>query len=168
MIHVCSLARLHETIEASGARHVISLINHNMEVIRPPRIDPENHLTLNFNDIAEETEGLVVPGLAHVQALFDFTHAWPRQTPLLIHCFAGISRSTAAAYAAQCALRPDADEMELALWLRRASPSATPNPRIVALADTLLQREGRMVKAINAIGRGADAYEGTPFHLPLG
>jgi predicted protein tyrosine phosphatase len=33
------------------------------------------------------------------------------------------------------------------------------------LADDVLGREGRMVKAIGKIGRGADAFEGTPFVL---
>ena len=46
-------------------------------------------------------------------------------------------------------------------------PSATPSPRFVALADDLLGRRGRMVDAIRAIGRGAEAMEGTPFMLQL-
>ncbi len=51
--------------------------------------------------------------------------------------------------------------------LREASPSATPNPRLVAVADAMLGRNGRMIEAIGAIGRGADAFEGTPFRLAL-
>ena len=84
---------------------------------------------------------------------------------MLIHCWAGISRSTAAAYTALCMLRPDSDEEALARELRAASPSATPNRLIVSLADDILGRDGRMVKAIAGIGRGADAFEGTPFIL---
>ncbi|HRD14749.1 MAG TPA: hypothetical protein PLI79_23150 [Mycobacterium sp.] len=45
--------------------------------------------------------------------------------------------------------------------------AATPNPRIVAIADGMLGRDGRMVRAIHAIGRGEDAYEGTPFALSI-
>lgn len=167
MIHVCSLAKLHETVAATGARHVISLINGDTVVTRPSNVDPTNHLFLGINDIAEEMEGLVAPAEHHMHALFDFVTAWPRQTPLVIHCFAGISRSTAAAYASLCALLPDQDEAELALRLRRASPTATPNPRIVALADAALGRQGRMVAAISSIGRGRDAFEGVPFSLPV-
>jgi predicted protein tyrosine phosphatase len=84
---------------------------------------------------------------------------------MLIHCWAGISRSTAAAYTALCLFRPGAAEEELAFELRAASPSATPNKLIVSLADDVLGRNGRMVKAIAKIGRGADAFEGTPFIL---
>ena len=41
------------------------------------------------------------------------------------------------------------------------------NARLVAVADDILGRNGRMVDAIAAIGRGADAFEGTPFHLKV-
>ncbi|MGE4373529.1 MAG: tyrosine phosphatase family protein [Xanthobacter sp.] len=167
MIHVCSLSRLHETVETTGARHIITLINRDTVVTRPSNVDPTNHLFLGLNDIEQEMEGLVAPGQAHVHELFDFVRAWPRETPLVIHCYAGISRSTAAAYSALCALMPDADEMELAQRLRAASPTATPNPCLIALADGVLGRDGRMVKAIRSIGRGADAYEGSPFSLAL-
>jgi predicted protein tyrosine phosphatase len=97
--------------------------------------------------------------------LLAFLEAWPRDRPMLIHCWAGISRSTAAAYTALCLLRPTADEEELARELREASPSATPNRLIVSFTDRLLGRDGRMLRAIEKIGRGADTFEGTPFTL---
>ena len=34
MIHVCSLARLHETVEATGARHVVTLLKDTDRVER--------------------------------------------------------------------------------------------------------------------------------------
>lgn len=167
MIHVCSLARLHETVERSGARHVITLINAGTVFTRPSNVDPTNHLFLGINDIVEEMEGLIAPGTAHMHELLDFVRAWPREAPLVIHCYAGISRSTAAAFATLCALRPELSEHEIAQRLRAASPTATPNARIVALADAALKREGRMIAAIAAIGRGSDAYEGEPFSLAV-
>ena len=92
---------------------------------------------------------------------------WDRAAPIVVHCFAGISRSTAAAFSALCAARPDLDEEEIALRLRARSPEATPNARIVALADEILGRSGRMVRAVEKIGRGAEAFEGTVFALRL-
>ena len=100
-----------------------------------------------------------------MRQILDFVAAWPREKPLVIHCYAGISRSTAAAYIAGCALNPGRDEADLARALRQASPTATPNRLFVEIADRLLGREGRMVAAIAAIGRGADAFEGAPFRF---
>jgi predicted protein tyrosine phosphatase len=86
---------------------------------------------------------------------------------MVIHCFAGVSRSTAAAFIAVCALEPEVAETEFAQKIRAVSPTATPNTRLVALADERLRRGGRMVAAIRAIGRGEDCFEGTPFRLDL-
>jgi predicted protein tyrosine phosphatase len=111
---------------------------------------------LRFNDIAEEREGLIAPSAAMIEAILALAH-----TPtLLIHCFAGVSRSTAAAYVLACVTRPG-EEQALAAELRALCPEATPNPLMVALADTILQRDGAMSRAIADIGRGIDAYEGT-------
>jgi predicted protein tyrosine phosphatase len=84
-----------------------------------------------------------------------------------VHCYAGISRSTAAAYVTACALNPGRDERKIAQCLRLASPTATPNIRIVALGDKALARSGRMTAAIQAIGQGEMAAEGDPFQLEL-
>jgi predicted protein tyrosine phosphatase len=134
---------------------------------RPAGLAAQNHLLLSMHDIAEAQDGLTPPGEAHVRAVLDFAFAWDRRRPLVVNCFAGISRSTASAYIIAAALAPQRDERELARTLRALSPSATPNPRLIALADGLLGRRNRMVEAIAAIGRGADAFEGTPFGLRI-
>lgn len=164
-LHVCSLSRLEETVERTGARHIVTLLSDASGVIRPAGISEENHLRLLASDITEPLEGHILPGAAHVEKLIRFVKEWDQQAPLVIHCWAGISRSTAAAYISASVLNPSLDEDELATRLRMAAPSATPNPRIIALADSLLNRDGRMIKSIAAIGRGADAFEGTPFEL---
>jgi predicted protein tyrosine phosphatase len=167
MIHVCPLSRLEETVRTSGAAHVISLLAEGTALSRPPSISAENHLHLSMHDIAEARDGLTLPGEIHVSRVIDFARAWDRSRPMVVHCYAGISRSTASAFIVAAALDPHRDEMALARLLRERSPSATPNPRLVAIADDLLSRNGRMVDAIRSIGRGADAFEGTPFVLPL-
>ncbi|BCM86382.1 tyrosine phosphatase family protein [Methylobacterium indicum] len=166
-LHVCPLSRLPETVDATGARHVVTLINVGTPVIRPPSIAEADHLFVGVSDITDALDGHVLPDEAHVRRLLDFVRAWDRARPLVIHCYAGISRSTAAAFIATCALRPDRDEAEIARELRAASPSATPNRRLVAVADAMLGRDGRMVAAIAAIGRGADAFEGEPFSVTI-
>lgn len=126
MITVCSLSRLAETVERTGARRLVTLISAGTQVPRPATITAEDHLFLAFNDITAPAEGLTPPGSEHVAALVDFVGTWDRQAPLVIHCFAGISRSTAAAFISACALAPQANEGAIARSLRAAAPSATP------------------------------------------
>ncbi|MBD8907587.1 tyrosine phosphatase family protein [Methylorubrum zatmanii] len=166
-IHICPLSRLAETVAACDASHLVTLATLGSVVARPASIRPEHHLRVGFSDITAPREGHLPPGEEHVRAVLDFVGAWPAERPLVMHCYAGISRSTAAAYAAACALRPDRDEDALAEELRRLAPSATPNRLFVEIADRLLGREGRMSAAIARIGRGAEAFEGTPFRLTL-
>jgi predicted protein tyrosine phosphatase len=167
MIHVCSLSRLNETVEDTGARHVVSLLGDEARLERPAGIAPENHLWLKLHDISSPLDGYIMPGEEQVADLINFVRGWDRRAPLVVHCFAGISRSTASAYAAVCALNPQRGEDSIAQALRRASPTATPNIRIVSLADQFLGRDGRMIAAIETIGRGAIAAEATPFQLAL-
>jgi predicted protein tyrosine phosphatase len=167
MIHVCSLARLQETVEDTGARHVVSLIGDEARLDLLPGIAPDNHLWLRLHDISAPLEGYTMPAEQHVAELLKFVRGWDRRTPMVVHCYMGISRSTASAFASVCALNPQRDEDSIAEALRRASPTATPNIRIVSLADQLLGRDGRMVAAIEAIGRGTIVSEATPFQLEL-
>lgn len=165
MIIVGPLSRVQPLVDEHGVRHVVTLLAPDTPSERPRGVDPGKHLTLHFHDIAAPLDGHTPPSAKDAETLIAFFESWDRADPMLIHCWAGISRSTAAAYAALCLLRPDADEGALARELRAASPSATPNRLIVSLADDILGRGGRMEKAIAGIGRGADAFEGTPFVL---
>lgn len=166
-LHVCPLSRLSETAAATGASHVLTLVTVGTPLERPALIAAENHAIVGVSDIVAPMDGHVAPDEAHMAAILAFVRGWPRRKPLLIHCYAGISRSTAAAYIGACALAPERDEGAVADALRAASPSATPNRLFVEIADRMLGREGRMVAAIARIGRGADAFEGTPFSLAL-
>jgi len=167
MIHVCSLARLHATVEETGARYVVSLMKDVELVRRPAVIVDDNHLLLRMDDISIPLDGYTAPADEHVAALLKFMRDWDRATPVVMHCYAGISRSTAGAFVSVCALNPELDEAELAGELRRRSPTATPNIRIVSIADRMLGRRGRMIAAIEGIGRGIECFEGHPFRLDL-
>src|SRR6185437_5172056 len=126
MIHVCSLARLHETVDRTGASHVVTCLRRSEQAQLEGRIARQNHLVLNMDDIAAPLEGYTVPADEHVMRLIDFVAGWDRSAPLVVHCFAGISRSSASAYVAACALNPKRDEMQIAQDLRRVSRTATP------------------------------------------
>ena len=167
MIHVCSLARLHATVEETRARHIVTLLRLIDRVQRPDHILEHNHLVLAVDDITAPQDGYTVPGEEHVVRLVNFVQGWDRSAPMVVHCFAGISRSTAAAFTAACVLNPERDETRIARAIRKASPTAQPNARIVSIADRLLKREGRMIRAVESIGPGEPATEGHPFRIDL-
>ena len=163
---VCPLSRLSTILAECGAVSVVTLLRHGEPA---PRLSPgHSHLRLELSDIVEALDGHVLAAGEHIDRLFDFAETWDRRAPLLLHCYAGVSRSTAAAYVLACRLEPETAEAELACRLRSASPTATPNARLVALADRRLGRSGRMIAAIDAIGRGAECFEGEPFSLDVG
>ncbi len=166
-IHVCSLPKIADTVRATGARSMVTLINKDTPVERPSAIAPERHLFVSVSDIVVAEEGHILPAEAHLAELLAFVRAWDRRQPLVIHCYAGVSRSTAAAYITACALREDYCEFALARALRERSPTATPNAAMIALADRMLGRDGRMIEAVRAIGRGAECFEGVPFAFDL-
>jgi predicted protein tyrosine phosphatase len=167
MIHVCSLAALPEIVEMTGASHVLTVMGKADQVLRPASVLAANHLKVSMDDITEPMEGYTPPSEAHVEQVLNFVRGWDRKAPMVIHCYAGVSRSTASAFAAACMLNPHRDEMEIARKLRAASPIASPNRLIVSLADKALGRDGRMVRALESIGPATMMVEGKPFLVEL-
>jgi predicted protein tyrosine phosphatase len=166
-LQVCSLARLPRIVAEIDASHVLTLINAQTPVARPASISEERHLYIAMSDIVEPLDGHIIPAEEHVRKLLGFVKAWDKAQPMVIHCYAGVSRSTAAAMITACALNPERNERGIADLIRQRSPTATPNMRLVAVADQILGREGRMVVAAEKIGRGEDCFEGVPFRLDV-
>ena len=166
-LHVCSLALMDSEVSRTGARSLVTLLSPGSAMTRPSDILHDRHLNIAMSDILDHAPGQVRPEMSHLDELLDFVDRWDRVHPLLIHCYAGVSRSTASAFIAVCRLSPHRDERDIAQALRAASPTATPNLRFVALADERLGRGGRMVAAIESIGRGRECLEGEPFTLEL-
>lgn len=167
MIIVCPLHAAPALVLSSQASHAISLLSPESNWPEFPSLERDRHLRLSLHDITALSPGLVPPGANDAKRLVDFIRGWDASSPMLIHCWAGISRSTASAFTAMCMMRPQEDEMKLAQELRDASPSATPNSLLVSHVDAILGRNGRMLEAVKSIGRGQDAYEGTPFQLKI-
>ena len=163
MIIVCPLNAVARLVSEQGVSHVLGCLG--PESPHPELgLDNQRHLRLTFHDILDEMEGFQAPTRDHVTQIIDFVDDWSRSGKLLIHCFAGISRSTASAFTAMCMLNPQEDESVLAQELRDHSPVASPNMRMVRFADEILGRRGRMVEAVEMIGRGAEAFEGVIFN----
>jgi predicted protein tyrosine phosphatase len=167
MIHVCSLARLHDTVAQTRASHMVTLLRLIDRVERPRTIAPTNHLFLGMDDIATPMDGYTHPAEEHVNELIRFVQSWDRNAPLVMHCYAGISRSTAGAFITACALNPARDEASIARAIRNSSATAMPNLMLVGHADRVLKRSGRMLRAVEALGPGRPAEEGEPFRLEL-
>lgn len=167
-IVVSPLSRIAELAVRHKAVEMVSLLAKGQDFHRPAVISRDRHLILGVNDISFAGTGdLIAPGEAHVAAIIDFARSWDRSAPLLIHCWMGVSRSPAAAVIASLAVHPEEDDDMLARRLREASPYATPNARLIEIGDSMLGRNGRLIRAIAGIGRGADADGNAPFVLPL-
>jgi predicted protein tyrosine phosphatase/ADP-ribose pyrophosphatase YjhB (NUDIX family) len=145
-IYVAPLSLVEVTVADAKVSHLVTLINGDTAIATPPSIGPDRHLRLAMNDICEPQPGLVLPSVGHVDDLIRFARDWDRQAPLLIHCWAGISRSTAAAYIALCALNREGTELT---WRGRfVAPRPRPIPiAFSSLADESLARTG----AVNAV-----------------
>lgn len=152
-ILVCPEAEAAGVAAEYGPSHVLALSSPDGE---PPFVAAGHRLALVFHDVAAPGAGLIAPDGEAIRRLLVFGATWPEQRPLLVHCRMGISRSTAAALILAAAARPARPETNLALALRAVAPCATPNPLMIALADEMLGRAGRLVEAVRAIGRGAD------------
>nr|WP_272210845.1 tyrosine phosphatase family protein [Marinicella sp. W31]MDC2876762.1 tyrosine phosphatase family protein [Marinicella sp. W31] len=165
-IVVSPLSRVGEMAARHGCRQMLSLMANGHDFSRPGMIDPTRHLTLRMNDIAfAGTDKLVAPQSSHVEQIITFAREPAFDGPLLIHCWLGVSRSPAAALIVALALDPTTDDFALTEALRAASPFATPNARLVALGDEALGRQGRLIEAVKAIGRGRDCQLNIPFVL---
>jgi predicted protein tyrosine phosphatase len=126
----------------------------------------ERHLKVPIHDITQDFGDWVAPGESDAQKVVDFVSQWDKASPILIHCWAGISRSTASAFITACIHNPQTPEVEIAQAIRAASPTASPNRKLVAHADDILRRGGRMREAVDAIGRGEIASQAIPFFIP--
>jgi predicted protein tyrosine phosphatase len=164
---VCALSEVESLAASRSPSHVLSLLGPALEAPQCLQIAPARRLHLQFNDIIEPMEGLVPPNAEHIAELIAFGRGWDAGNPMLIHCWAGLSRSTAAAYILACDRAGPGREGLVAKRLREASPTATPNPLMIELADAALSRDGAMRMAIARIGRGAVAEAGVPFDLPI-
>lgn len=164
-IIVCPLRSLESAIIAHGASHLVSLLSEPEMIATPDAIAPGRHLKLAINDIAEPAEGMVAPAIEHAERLIDFAAAWDHARPMVVHCYAGISRSTAAALIILAAMAGHGEELSIARAMRAASPHAAPNPLLILQGDRALTRSGKLVRAVEAMGAAEFAPEGNVFSL---
>jgi len=164
---VTPLSALEDNLQAHRPSHLVSLLSPEHMIETPEGFPGARHLKLGINDVADPTAGAYPPSAAHVQALLDFARDWDAAAPFMIHCWAGISRSMASAFTVLCDRLGPGREIEIARAIRRRAPHAAPNTLLVAHADTALNRGGRMVAALNAMGPARMVEEGVLTDFPL-
>ncbi len=157
-IWICSLAAAPQLAKKLKPSRVVSLLSPYDSFPEFKGLDKDLHLQVAIHGIAG-CRRMASPGVVRCRKVIRFVERWDRAAPLLIHCWAGISRSTASAFVTACVHNPKADEEEIAWAIRNASPTASPNARLVGHADGLLGRGGRMTRAIKGwswrcLGRG--------------
>jgi predicted protein tyrosine phosphatase len=165
-ILVAPLSAVPDCIEQYGPSHLVTLLGADYMIDTPDGVDATRHLKLAMDDIVDAGAGFP-PNERHVGRLLAFGKDWDAQAPMLIHCWAGISRSMAATFTLLCERSEPGRELEIARAIRARAPHADPNRLFVRLADDMLGRSGRMVDAIEAIGRGKLAVEGHLVEFPL-
>ena len=163
---ITPFSAVEETVRRYRPSHVLTLMVEPF-VPTPASIRPNRHLRLSVHDVIEPSEGIVCPDHTHISDLIAFARGWDRSAPFLVHCWAGISRSTAAAFIVLCDLHGAGHEQRIAKALRLRAPHAQPNRLMVRHADHLLRREGRMISAVEAMPPARPVYEGEVVELPL-
>lgn len=144
--------------------YVISIQDfHDTPVPLPVGIKPENHWHFYFDDLTEEVshryssrDSSVVrghpPDIKDVRGILAQYRAIPDGAKIYIHCFAGISRSTAMSYMCFCDAAGPGYEDGCMMETERAAIASGiwPNDLIVKLADQELNRNGKMIEAVKA------------------
>ena len=169
-IYVSPLSRLPAMIELVSPSHIITLLSPERMI---DEISGVNHYRVGIHDyhggmvhgrtiIGEPT----IPNIKHVEGIIQYLEQWNRNGNILIHCWAGISRSTATALIALL-LHKKISEMDAALAIRNSSAAAAPNPLLIQFADEVLGKQGRLIKAVSEMSKAYPANENDPFCLNL-
>lgn len=153
-VAVCGIEELagHSTL---GATHVLSIFDPDHPVPEAFGTFGEHaKLELRFHDIVDPRPGEIVPTRAHVDAILAFGRTLQTERAnLLVHCHAGISRSTASMALLIAQAAPDMAATDVLLTVHGVREKAWPNLRLVELGDAALDRGGTLVAATHALHR---------------
>jgi predicted protein tyrosine phosphatase len=155
-ITICGLDEL-DCQAAAGVTHVLSILDPGWpepDALRS--FDLHRRLRLHFHDVIEPLPGRIAPERWDVDLLLAFgrnvidARGGAQGAHLLVHCHAGVSRSTAAAILILAQLHADRPADEVLSEIARLRPRAWPNLRMLELGDAALGRNGAIVAAVRA------------------
>ena len=142
---------------STGASHVLSILDPEFPVPEAFGTFGEHEkLELRFDDIIEDIAGQRPPNGDDVARILAFGRdliAAPRPSHLLVHCHAGISRSTASMALIIAQTLPDAPAEAVLGLVHGIREKAWPNLRLIELGDAQLRRGGTLVAATRALYR---------------
>jgi predicted protein tyrosine phosphatase len=156
-ITVCGIEELTDHRE-TGASHVLSILDPDWPVPEAfGSFGEHKKLELRFHDVIEEEAGRAPPQKEDVVRLLEFGRDLMAEPPedahLLVHCHAGISRSTASMALILAQGLRDLSARQVLQEVLRVRPKAWPNLRIIELGDALLSQNGEMIAAAIEIYR---------------
>jgi len=151
-ITICGIPELGEHCEA-GVTHVLSILDPGWpDPIAFLDFPPHRREALRFHDvIAPVSSATILPSEEHVAQLLEFGREVVAAGPdahLLIHCHAGISRSTASAALLLAQAYPARSPDEIFAEIGRLRPQAWPNLLLLELGEAALGRHGEIVPAV--------------------
>jgi predicted protein tyrosine phosphatase len=150
---VCGLDEL-DGQSGRGVTHVLSILDPGWPDPAAFRtFDAHARVTFRFHDAIEPGPGIVLPRKSDVEAILAFGREAGGERHLLIHCHAGISRSTAAMLMILAEAHPQETEGAVVERLLSIRPQAWPNSLMVGFADESLGRRGRLLAAVSRIYR---------------
>jgi predicted protein tyrosine phosphatase len=145
------------------ARHAGGGVTHVLSILDPDWSDPpefadfapHRRLILRFHDIIDPVPLRLAPTRDDVDLLLAFGRELASEpgSHLLIHCHAGVSRSTAAAALILAQAHPGRTASEALDRVAALRPQAWPNLRMLELGDAILGRDGAIIAAASAIYR---------------
>ncbi|RFB77987.1 tyrosine phosphatase family protein [Methylovirgula sp. 4M-Z18] len=150
---VCGVRELADH-RARGVTHVLSLIDADWPEMQAfADYDDHHRVVLEFDDIIEPIAGKILPAQQHMEAILRFGETlksvkFDRDGHLLVHCYMGVSRSTAAMVTLLTQALPDASEEHLFARLQHIRPQAWPNSHMISQADHMLGRGGRLTQEL--------------------
>lgn len=160
-IYITSLAEMPQYVRMLRPSHLISIIQPEFQPPRPAEIELLNHHRVGVHDISEPQPDRRLIERNDVDAMIEFIDEWnPDRGSLLVHCFAGVSRSTATALVAHVVKSGSPGRSARAL--RHAAPHALPNRRVVALADEILGLDGELIRAFEGMGNATESVVEAP------